>query len=99
MERSVLLCVGNVIQPEHLCLEEDNPFVASMDRTADPPAVDLKMFDGTTLRDVEKKLIFETLERVNGNRTRASEILGISVRTMRNKLNEYKNDEGITGSV
>jgi two-component system response regulator FlrC len=39
---------------------------------------------------MEKSLIFETLKEVNGNKTKASKILGISVRTMRNKLHEYK---------
>jgi two-component system response regulator FlrC len=39
---------------------------------------------------MEKNLIFSTLKQVKGNKTKASEILGISVRTMRNKLNEYK---------
>jgi two-component system response regulator FlrC len=34
-------------------------------------------------------MIFDTLQKVNGNKTKASKILGISVRTMRNKLNEY----------
>jgi len=42
-----------------------------------------------TLREVEKALIIETLQKVQGNRTKASQILGISVRTMRNKLHEY----------
>jgi len=96
MERSVLLCGENVIRPEHLCLEQDDASIPSSDGSVDISAVDVKRFDGITLRDVERKLIFETLEQVNGNRTRASEILGISVRTMRNKLNEYKDDEGIT---
>ena len=43
----------------------------------------------TTLRDMEKSMIFDTLNKVQGNRTKASKILGISVRTMRNKLHEY----------
>ncbi|MCK7515787.1 MAG: sigma 54-interacting transcriptional regulator [Desulfobacterales bacterium] len=47
-----------------------------------------------TLRDMEKNLIFSTLKQVKGNKTKASEILGISVRTMRNKLNEYKLEQG-----
>ncbi len=45
---------------------------------------------GTTLRDMEKNLIFETLQSVKGNKTRASQMLGVSVRTVRNKLNEYQ---------
>jgi DNA-binding protein Fis len=39
---------------------------------------------------MEKRLIYDTLRQVQGNKTRASKILGISVRTMRNKLNEYR---------
>jgi two-component system response regulator FlrC len=42
------------------------------------------------LREVEKKIIFHTLDKTSGNRTHAAKILGISVRTLRNKLNEYK---------
>lgn len=98
VERSVLLCDGTIIHPEHLCLEQDNACMPLLSEGAAFPDVDVKRFDGTTLRDVEKKLIFETLESVNGNRTRASEILGISVRTMRNKLNEYKNEKGMADS-
>ncbi len=45
---------------------------------------------GTRLRDAERELILATLESVGGNRTRAAELLGISVRTMRNKLREYR---------
>jgi DNA-binding NtrC family response regulator len=39
---------------------------------------------------MEKELIFRTLEDVNDNRTQAAELLGISIRTLRNKLSEYK---------
>ena len=45
---------------------------------------------GNTLRDAERKLVLATLKSVRGNRTRAAAILGISVRTMRNKLREYR---------
>lgn len=44
---------------------------------------------GQTVDDVERALILQTLERCNGNRTSASSILGISVRTMRNKLRSF----------
>jgi DNA-binding NtrC family response regulator len=43
-----------------------------------------------SLRKMEKKLIFRALEKTNGNRTHAAKILGISIRTLRNKLSEYK---------
>jgi transcriptional regulator with PAS, ATPase and Fis domain len=85
IERAVLLCGGGEILPEHLCLEEEEG-----EKTQ--AAVDRALSQGTTLRDMEKSLIFRTLERENGNRTRASEILGVSVRTIRNKLNEYKDE-------
>jgi two-component system response regulator FlrC len=45
---------------------------------------------GKTISEVEKNLILNTLKEVGGNRTKAAEILGITVRTLRNKLNEYK---------
>jgi two-component system, response regulator FlrC len=44
---------------------------------------------GTTIHDMEKNLIMSTLQSVDGNRTRAATLLGISIRTLRNKLNEY----------
>ncbi len=43
-----------------------------------------------SLKEMEEKMIFKTLDRTEGNRTHAAKILGISVRTLRNKLNEYK---------
>lgn len=48
-----------------------------------------------TLRDVEKNLILKTLQETDNNRTRTAELLGISVRTLRNKLNEYR-EEGVS---
>jgi DNA-binding NtrC family response regulator len=47
---------------------------------------------GRTVADVERDLILETLKHCLGNRTHASNILGISIRTLRNKLNEYAAD-------
>ena len=45
-----------------------------------------------TVADVERDLILETLKHCLGNRTHAANILGISIRTLRNKLNEYSAD-------
>jgi DNA-binding NtrC family response regulator len=42
------------------------------------------------MEEVERELIIETLSHCLGNRTRAAEILGISIRTLRNKLSEYR---------
>ncbi|GLK67344.1 hypothetical protein GCM10008179_09820 [Hansschlegelia plantiphila] len=50
-------------------------------------------FVGRTIADVERDLIFDTLGHTRGNRTHAANILGISIRTLRNKLNQY-DDEG-----
>ncbi|NQU62832.1 MAG: sigma-54-dependent Fis family transcriptional regulator [SAR324 cluster bacterium] len=54
----------------------------------DPMTLTLNV--GISMAEAEKKLIFETLKQTKGNRTRAADILGISIRTLRNKLNEYK---------
>ncbi|MEE2716716.1 MAG: sigma-54 dependent transcriptional regulator [SAR324 cluster bacterium] len=47
---------------------------------------------GMSMKEAEKKLIFETLRETKGNRTKAAQMLGISIRTLRNKLNEYRAD-------
>jgi DNA-binding NtrC family response regulator len=61
-------------------------------QTVFPPlpadAVD-KTLPGITLEEMERRLILQTLEQVNGNRTRAADMLGVSVRTIRNKLSQY----------
>ena len=44
---------------------------------------------GSSLRDVEQDLILETLSHTRGNRTEAARLLGVSVRTLRNKITEY----------
>ncbi len=85
IERALLIGNGETIAPEHLFLgklENIGPRPAGSDLTV-----------GTTVREMEKKLIVKTLQEVNENRTRAAEILGISIRTLRNKLREYKDEE------
>jgi len=96
IERSVLLCRGDTILPEHLYMDGDcdgKEHIENTHQMASGEHADTSQ--GITLRDYEKRLIFDTLEKVGGNKTQASKILGISVRTMRNKLNEYKNDESM----
>ncbi|MBS1854796.1 MAG: sigma-54-dependent Fis family transcriptional regulator, partial [Acidobacteria bacterium] len=54
---------------------------------ADPDAVRFPV--GTTVEEAEKGLILRTLEHTRNNKTRAAEILGISLKTLHNKLKEY----------
>ncbi|MDH5752119.1 MAG: sigma-54 dependent transcriptional regulator, partial [Deltaproteobacteria bacterium] len=59
---------------------------------AQPSGETLGISVGMSMREVEKKLIFETLRNTGGNRTQAAKVLSISIRTLRNKLNEYAAD-------
>lgn len=56
--------------------------------------IEVANFVGKTVADVERELIISTLDHCLGNRTHAAKILGISIRTLRNKINQYT-DEGI----
>jgi DNA-binding NtrC family response regulator len=47
---------------------------------------------GATVSEVERELVLQTLARCDGNRTRAARVLGLSVRTLRNKIREYSAD-------
>jgi two-component system response regulator FlrC len=92
IERAVLLCDGNVIRPEDLFCDDA---LAGGD-SGETPGVEASTgaSGSRQLKDVEKNLILQTLDETNGNRTHAAKILGISVRTLRNKLNEYKDQTG-----
>ena len=85
MERAVLIGNSDVVLPEHLILGAEAGAMVSR------PASGINI--GTTVRQMEKELIVETLREVNENRTRAAELLGISIRTLRNKLREYRQEE------
>jgi DNA-binding NtrC family response regulator len=82
VERAVLLAGGPVIRSIDLQLDEE-PVPAAPSEIAITLA-------GRTVHEVERQLIFETLERTNNNRSHAARMLGISVRTLRNKLAEYR---------
>jgi DNA-binding NtrC family response regulator len=47
---------------------------------------------GSTVGEVERELVLQTLARCDGNRTRAARVLGVSVRTLRNKIRLYSTD-------
>ncbi len=107
MHRAVLLSVGDVVDldalrtPDGLRLDEAHAdgspaptrtegVVRHAAETAEAVA---RALVGRTVADVERELILETLGSTLGNRTHAANILGISIRTLRNKLKEY-GDEG-----
>jgi DNA-binding NtrC family response regulator len=83
VERAVLLADGDVILPRHLGLTPRSEARASSAQT-------VLFRPGTTVWEMERQLIMGTLSEVNQNRTRAAELLGISIRTLRNKLREYR---------
>jgi len=73
IQRAVFLCKGSYIEADDLLIEDE--VIGSV--------------KSGNLREAEKRLILQTLKDVKGNKTKAAKILGISVRTIRNKLNEY----------
>jgi len=78
VERSCLMCQGNKILPSHLFFDKE-----LQTKENGTPRL------SGTIYEMEKELIMQTLEEVNGNKTKAADSLGISIRTLRNKLNEY----------
>jgi two-component system response regulator FlrC len=92
MERALLLSNGVEIQPQHLLMNTGSapPVRAALPAKPAPPAAGgLNIKVGMSMAEAEEKLIFETLRQLGGNRTQAAKVLSISVRTLRNKLNEY----------
>jgi DNA-binding NtrC family response regulator len=98
LHRAVLLAHGNSIGPEAIELIVLPPR-RPPDAVAEPAAAvaaapglarPLAGLVGRKVGEVERDLILETLTHCLGNRTRAAEILGISIRTLRNKLHEYR---------
>jgi len=85
MHRAVLLSVGNEINEAAIVLMSSSADNNSVSNTEDG-----KPLIGRTVDAVERELILGTLDHCLGNRTHAAKILGISIRTLRNKLVEYK---------
>jgi DNA-binding NtrC family response regulator len=59
---------------------------------ASAPANGVTIAPGMTVDEAEQKLILATLDSAGGNKTRAAEMLGISLKTLHNKLNRFKED-------
>jgi two-component system response regulator FlrC len=106
IERAVILCnEGGVIESHHLGLiAKLSPQPTSSSAAAAPSIAPSGGFvsqldekgEFCELGEIEKRHILSALERSKGNRTHAAKMLGISIRTLRNKLNEY-NYKGPSG--
>jgi len=106
MHRAVLLAEDGVVTPQAVRLTSGGIMTASAAPgpagagTADPESADgsgednVRGLVGRTVADVERDLIIDTLQHCLGNRTHAANILGISIRTLRNKLKAYS-QEGV----
>jgi two-component system response regulator FlrC len=88
VERWLVLYQGGFLSSGHLFLNEG--------ATALPPASLGK--PTMSVREMERALIMETLQATNGNRTQAAKVLGISLRTLRNKLREYRGNAIVQAS-
>ncbi|KLK93240.1 hypothetical protein AA309_09570 [Microvirga vignae] len=75
--------------PEQQALTPSNTGLPPSSATSQTVEALRRILVGHTIADVERHLILDTLTYCLGNRTHAARILGISIRTLRNKLNEY----------
>ena len=95
MHRAVLLATGAEIEEGAIRLPDGQPLAApdpaarAAQTAADAAEAVTRTFVGQTVADMEQRLIIDTLSHCLGNRTHAANILGISIRTLRNKLKEY----------
>ncbi|MCC6470710.1 MAG: sigma-54-dependent Fis family transcriptional regulator [Alphaproteobacteria bacterium] len=109
MHRAVLMATGGEIDPEAIVLndqplgegqrtESQRPTASSTlpGSTGEAAAAAARSGDlvGMTVAEVERRLILDTLQHCLGNRTHAANILGISIRTLRNKLKQYNAETG-----
>jgi transcriptional regulator with PAS, ATPase and Fis domain len=84
IERAVIICSGEQIERHHFA-----PYpIEQRERLRHEDTITFPV--GTPLEEVERQMILRTLTKTNNNKTRAAELLGISLKTMHNKLNLYR---------
>ncbi len=83
IERAVILAPGPMIEARHLP-------PSLMAEPVVPPPAQMALVPGTTVEEAERRLIVMTLSHTGDNKTRAAEILGISLKTLHNKLNRLR---------
>ncbi len=87
IERTILLHRDEVLLPEHLLI---------MEKVGGNGKEKGSISKGSSsMKEMEKELILKTLEELGGNRTHAARSLGISIRTLRNKLSDYRKEGGV----
>ena len=89
IERATIVSRGPFIEPGDLPQLGGAPVAAAAPDSASPGG---PLTPGTTVDEAERRLIEITLEHTNGNKTRAAEMLGISLKTLHNKLNRMKGE-------
>ena len=92
LQRAFILCADSVIHPHNLPAEitgdRPAPSVAAAAAAAANGALDVHV--GMSIADVERRLISATLEDVGGNKKRAADVLGVSLKTLYNRLKAYR---------
>jgi len=84
IERAVIICSGEQIERHHFA-----PYpIEQRERLRNEDTIMLPV--GTPLEEVERQMIMRTLQKTKNNKTRAAELLGISLKTLHNKLNLYR---------
>jgi DNA-binding NtrC family response regulator len=89
LERATIVANG------HFITTDDLPRLVDLARTPLSSAPVRGLAPGLTVAEAEQQLIEVTLEHTNGNKTRAAELLGISLKTLHNKLSRAKDDENL----
>lgn len=91
IERAVIICSGEQIERHHFA-----PYpIDQRERLRQADTITLPV--GTPLEEVERQMIMRTLQKTSNNKTRAAELLGISLKTLHNKLNLYRGRGQIEG--
>ena len=85
IERAVIVCSDELVRAKHLPAFDEAPLP-----TVAGTAAEVVLSVGTTVEDAERELILRTLKQTGGNKTRAAVILGISLKTLHNKLHKYR---------
>lgn len=84
IERAVIICSGDQIERHHFA-----PYpIDQRERLRNEDTITLPV--GTPLEEVERQMLMRTLQKTKGNKTRAAELLGISLKTLHNKMNLYR---------